>query len=279
MDAIIMKAASVGLAAHDAAVAVIGLRIDGDAVSAALSAALFPMLMVTVLVWCAMPPRGSRLGHLAGTAYRAGASPPRTGLAPAIAAVIAHVRNGGDTIDAFEEQGGRRFAVRELTIGRVRMMLQARATDEERDEVNELAGMTVAACALSRTLGCSMVRCLEAVVSRHRHIERMRRLRESAFAMPRSTVRLLSGLPVLTVAIGTVLGARPLSFLLDGGAGSLCLAAGLWCHALGTLWMRAMFDKAREDMDGDFGSSGSTRRHKSRRVGTSIRTVASRRDR
>lgn len=212
--------------------------------------ALWAAVMAAALIWCLLRPRADRLDALEGTAHGMGPAPPRTGLAPAIAAVIAHVRNGGDTIDAFEEQGGRRFAVRELTAERVKSVLRARATDEEKDEVDELAGMTVAACTLSRTLGCSMVRCLEAVVSRHRHIERMRRLREGAFAMPRATVRLLSGLPLLTVAIGTALGARPLEFLLSGGAGTLCLMAGAWCHALGTLWMRALFDKAREDMGG-----------------------------
>lgn len=222
----------------------------------AIGRALWAAFMAAALIWCLLRPHGDRLVALADTAHGMGPAPPRTGLAPAIAAVIAHVRNGGDTVDAFEEQGGRRFAVRELTAERVRSVLRTRATDEEKDEVDELAGMTVAACTLSHTLGCSMVRCLEAVVSRHRHIERMRRLREGAFAMPRATVRLLSGLPLLTVAIGTALGARPLAFLLSGGAGTLCLMAGAWCHALGTLWLRVLFDKAREDMGDRTGARG-----------------------
>lgn len=172
----------------------------------------------------------------------------RAGLASTLASVTSFVRNGGDVVAAFEERRGRGFAVRELNARRLRMVYEASAAAEELNEVDEMAAMTAAACSLSRVLGCSMVRCLDAVADRHRHAERMRRLRESAFAMPRATVRLLSALPLLTVAVGMALGARPLAFLLDGGVGSVCLLAGAWCHAAGMVWLRALFERSGEAM-------------------------------
>lgn len=227
-------------------VPMVGWSLEGFAAIAAVS--------VMAVVWCASTPVEGRLhGDAAQRGRTRGGHDDvrrRVGLSATIAAVTARVRNGGEVVAAFEEQAGHGFAVRELDARRLRTLLRERAADDEADEVDEIASMTAAACSLSRTLGCSMVRCLDAVADRHRHIERMRRLREAAFATPRSTVRLLSALPLLTLVVGMALGANPLDFLFDGGAGTLCLIAGIWCHVLGTVWLCALFDRCRERMEG-----------------------------
>lgn len=60
--------------------------------------------------------------------------------------------------------------------------------------------------------------------------------RQTAFAGPRATVRLLSWLPVLGLGLGMVLGVDPISILLGEPAGLAALAAGVALTAAGRLW-------------------------------------------
>lgn len=62
----------------------------------------------------------------------------------------------------------------------------------------------------------------------------------AACAVPKATVGLLSALPAVTVALGELLGARPLAFLLGSPRGVVCLVLGGCCYAAGLAWMRAL---------------------------------------
>jgi tight adherence protein B len=59
-------------------------------------------------------------------------------------------------------------------------------------------------------------------------------------AGPRATARLLATLPLLGLALGAALGARPLAFLFGTVPGAACLLAGVALDALGFWWTRRL---------------------------------------
>jgi tight adherence protein B len=67
-----------------------------------------------------------------------------------------------------------------------------------------------------------------------------------ALAGPRSSASLLTGLPVLGIALGTAMGAQPLGFLLRPGPGALVGCVGVLLDAAGVLWMRRILRRAAE---------------------------------
>ena len=70
--------------------------------------------------------------------------------------------------------------------------------------------------------------------------ERERRI---AMAGPRSTVRVLSWLPLIGVGLGLLIGVRPLE-LISGLPGQLSIGAGL-LYGAGRWWMRTMMLRAQ----------------------------------
>ena len=117
---------------------------------------------------------------------------------------------------------------------------QRRLPDESPAQVLEAARGVTAAAVLSDELGCQAVPCLEAVLTAYRQMRLMQNLRSQACAVPKATVGLLSVLPAVTVALGELLGARPLAFLLGSPRGVVCLVLGGCCYAAGLAWMRAL---------------------------------------
>jgi tight adherence protein B len=63
---------------------------------------------------------------------------------------------------------------------------------------------------------------------------------EAALAAPRATSRLLAGLPLVGVALGELIGARPVAVLLGTPLGRVCALAGLVLAGVGQLWTRAL---------------------------------------
>jgi tight adherence protein B len=63
-------------------------------------------------------------------------------------------------------------------------------------------------------------------------------------AGPRASAFVLAGLPLLGIALGAALGARPWAFLLGTGAGHWFCCAGVVLDAAGVLWMRAILHRA-----------------------------------
>jgi len=68
----------------------------------------------------------------------------------------------------------------------------------------------------------------------------------SAMAGARATATILAALPVLSVLMGQLIGARPLSFLLGGGLGGWLLVVGLTLICGGLLWADRITDRVTE---------------------------------
>jgi len=66
----------------------------------------------------------------------------------------------------------------------------------------------------------------------------------SAMAGARATATILAALPVLSVLMGQLIGARPLPFLLGGGLGGWLLVVGLTLICGGLLWADRITDRA-----------------------------------
>jgi tight adherence protein B len=66
----------------------------------------------------------------------------------------------------------------------------------------------------------------------------------SAMAGARATATILAALPVLSVVMGQLVGARPLPFLLGGGLGGWLLVVGLSLICAGLLWADRITDRA-----------------------------------
>jgi tight adherence protein B len=67
---------------------------------------------------------------------------------------------------------------------------------------------------------------------------------QAALAGPRSTARLLVGLPVVGLALAALTGAHPLEFLLSPGLGRLCLLVGVGLDVAGLLWIEWLAERA-----------------------------------
>lgn len=66
----------------------------------------------------------------------------------------------------------------------------------------------------------------------------------ASLAAPRATVRLLAALPLVGLALGGVLGARPLAFLFGTSAGWCCLLVAIGLDAVGVCWGRRIARRA-----------------------------------
>lgn len=70
------------------------------------------------------------------------------------------------------------------------------------------------------------------IVERQRFADRM----HAALAGSRATAVILSGLPVLGVVLGELIGAQPIRFLSDGVVGGCLLVVGVGLACVGILW-------------------------------------------
>lgn len=184
---------------------------------------------------------GVRNGWALPTATRAAEALPRSGIAHVLAAVIARLKSGGTMVEAFEEQIDGCFAVRKLTMQRLADLFTRRCLpDESHVQVMRAAVGVSAAAAVSEELGCRAVPCLEAVLGVYRQMRLMQNLKAQAFAVPKATIGLLSSLPLVAVALGELMGARPLMFLFGSQQGLACLASGGCCYAVGLIWVRCL---------------------------------------
>ncbi len=71
-----------------------------------------------------------------------------------------------------------------------------------------------------------------------------RRQVEVALGTSRSTARLLAGLPVLGILLGSGLDAHPLEVLIATPVGAWCLCVGTALAAAGVLWVERLADGA-----------------------------------
>jgi tight adherence protein B len=95
----------------------------------------------------------------------------------------------------------------------------------------------VAACwDVAAGSGAGLASSLTTLADSAREAERARHELRAGLAEPRATAVVLACLPLLGLALGTVLGADPVSWLLGSATGAVVLAAGLLLEAVGAWW-------------------------------------------
>ncbi|WP_236023752.1 pilus assembly protein [Bifidobacterium miconis] len=165
----------------------------------------------------------------------------RVGIAAVIASACATLRGGGSLVQAFAEQSERGFAVHRLTEPRIRELLAERALPKETpSQINRVSAEITVAARIGERLGCPAASCLEAVGETYRRTRKLEDLRTQVFAVPKATIRLLSGLPAAAILLGELMGSHPIAFLFGSAQGLLCLALGLCCYIAGLAWTHAL---------------------------------------
>ena len=214
------------------------------------TAAWLAAMMTTIASLALLPHSGGATARLTVMSVRSSAQSDRVGLAVLITSLLAYVDNGGGLVEAFEEASGRRFATREVTWDRVMAMLESRCLPKEQGATLTIMAQALMACyGLSAILGCRASDGLRAVQAMQTRRAALEEAREKAFAVPKATIRLLSILPVLTIIMGELMGARSLAFLCRPGPGTICLILGVAFYALGLVWMHLLRnDLSREDL-------------------------------
>lgn len=77
-------------------------------------------------------------------------------------------------------------------------------------------------------------------------VDEQRRAVGVALSGPVSSAAVLTGLPVVGIALGAAMGAQPLSFLLASDAGRVVFAVGIALDAVGVLWIRRIVRRAQD---------------------------------
>ncbi|MFT8704928.1 MAG: hypothetical protein ABF805_06070 [Bifidobacterium sp.] len=158
-----------------------------------------------------------------------------------IASLSSLLRNGSDVVTAFEELAGRKFATKELNLQRAMNLVEAaHGRRGNRAETLRVAHHLLAAYRLSAQSGCEMVKCLDAVGASLSRSQRIEALRSQACSMPLATIRLLSWLPLVSIALGELIGAKTMRFLFTTFSGAICLAIGLGLYACGLAWTQSL---------------------------------------
>ena len=130
-----------------------------------------------------------------------------------------------------------------------RLLMRQRMPGESAAQAEHVAFELAVACAMCERSGCSLADCLDVVGENHRISRLLHDSRRSSFAVPRATAALLGALPLVTIGLGELLGARPVQVLFGSAQGNACLAVGGAGYALGLLWMSSMMRNTGTNVD------------------------------
>jgi tight adherence protein B len=125
-------------------------------------------------------------------------------------AAVAAARHGGDIADGLSRDARSRAGLRHL-----------------------------AACwRIAETTGAGLAPAVARLAAAARSDERARVELDAQLAGPRASARLLATLPIVGLALGTLLGADALAWLVTTPIGVVCVAGGVTLTALGLWWTR-----------------------------------------
>lgn len=97
---------------------------------------------------------------------------------------------------------------------------------------------------LAQRHGLAVADLLEACRNDLQERQRFRARVNAGLAGPRATAAVLTGLPIAGIALGQLIGARPLTVLCSGGMGGVLLVVGVMLACVGLLWSDAITGKA-----------------------------------
>ena len=106
--------------------------------------------------------------------------------------------------------------------------------------------LVAAAWQVAHRSGAGLSEALAGVSEALRERQSLRRLVESELSSARATARLMVGLPVLTLLMGSGIGGDPVGFLTGSPGGWACLAGGLGFGLAGLGWIEAIAGAVEE---------------------------------
>lgn len=212
------------------------------------------LVLLAGLLVLAWSPRGAGSAHRWGASWRAAlrwrpARLPRGGRVPDVAVVVSEVASrlrSGAPIESAWDRAAERVLGPAGPSGTPSGL--SRLAERCRSDRTASAALetVVAATALAQTLGAPLAevldRCAQSVVE----AERAQDARRVALAGPRSTARVLTGLPLLGLLLGAGLGADPIGTALDGAWGTLAVVTGAGLLVAGARWTRALVAAAQD---------------------------------
>ncbi len=101
---------------------------------------------------------------------------------------------------------------------------------------------------LADVRGVSLAVVADHIVEAGQQAAAAQRLLDAELAESRATVRVLAMLPVIGMALGILLGANPLAWLLFTGPGRVVLVVAAVLEALGWFWVRALVNSVKRHL-------------------------------